>query len=110
MLLQAGFDPATTRRRIEEQLNKFLRPLPAEDDPGGEGWPFGRTVYKSEIYQLIESVKGVDCVEKVMLAADGVGITRDAEGSILIPPLSLVYPGEHRIEVISPEPECRRAS
>lgn len=107
VVLQAGFDPARTRELIEQRLDNFLRPLPAEDDPAGEGWPFGRAVYKSEIYQLIERVEGVDCVERVVLAAEGTGVRRNAQGNIFIPPQSLVYPGVHTIDIVTPTPECR---
>jgi predicted phage baseplate assembly protein len=103
--LRPGFEPATTLQRIEEALRTFLHPL--HGGPAGEGWPFGRTVYKSEIYQQIENVDGVDCAENMVLTATGRGITRSAEGHIVIPPHSLVYAGEHDIEVISPGFVCR---
>jgi uncharacterized phage protein gp47/JayE len=105
--LFAEFGQAETLARIEKSLNNFFRPLPAEDDPGSKGWPFGRTVFRSEVYQLIENVEGVDCVEKVTLSATGVGVARSAEGNILIPPQSLVYPGAHSIEIVAPDSECR---
>lgn len=107
--LHAEFGQTETLARIQKSLNDFLRPLPAEDNPEGSGWPFGRTVFRSEIYQLLESVEGVDCVEKVTLTATGVGVARSAEGNILIPPQSLVYPGAHSIEIVAPQSECRSA-
>lgn len=103
------FGQTETLARVQKSLDDFLRPLPLDDDPDGEGWPFGRTVFRSEIYQLIESVEGVDCVEKVTLAATGVGVARSAEGNILIPPQSLVYPVAHGIEIVAPQSECRGA-
>lgn len=103
------FGQNETLARVQKSLDDFLRPLPADDDTDAEGWPFGRTVYRSEIYQLIESVEGVDCVEKVTLAASGVGVARSAEGNILIPPQSLVYPAGHSIEIVTPQSECRGA-
>jgi hypothetical protein len=105
--LFAEFEQTETLARVQKSLDDFLRPLPADDDTEGEGWPFGRTVFRSEIYQLIESVEGVDCVEKVTLAATGVGVARSAEGNILIPPQSLVYPNGHSIEIVTPHSECR---
>jgi hypothetical protein len=56
-------------------------------------------VYKSEIYQQIEQVDGVDCVHSLRLSGTGAGIQPSAEGNIAIPPYSLVFAGEHRIEI-----------
>jgi Baseplate J-like protein len=104
--LRPGFDSASVTLGIINALDNFLRPLPAEKDAKSEGWPFGRTVYKSEIYQVIEGVEGVDCAQKVALVAQGPGVARSPEGNILITPQSLVYPGEHQIETESPHTQC----
>jgi phage-related baseplate assembly protein len=106
--LGAGFNAVEVRARAVAALNAFLRPLSADADKPGEGWPFGRTVFKSEVYEVIEGVEGVDCVERVTLTATGVGAGRDAQGNITILPQSLVYPGEHRVEVLFIEARCRR--
>jgi predicted phage baseplate assembly protein len=105
VLLRAGFEATSARQRIEAALNTFLHPL--QGGPEGTGWPFGRAVYKSEIYQQIEKVDGVDCVENVVLTATGAGITRSAEGNIIIPPQSLVCSGEYQIDLTSPSPARR---
>lgn len=72
VLLQAGFDPTPTRQRLEVALNTFLHPL--QGGPEGTGWPFGRTVYPSEVYQVIERVprrglRGTRAVEGYPLKA-----------------------------------------
>lgn len=103
--LQAGFQSTSVQPRIIEALNAFLHPL--DGGPEGTGWPFGRTVYKSEVYQHMENVEGVDCVTNLVLTASGVGISRDTEGNIAIPPQSLVYAGTHQLEIITPAQECR---
>jgi len=36
---------------------------PTLGGPDGAGWPFGRAVFKSDFYRVIESVDGVDHVE-----------------------------------------------
>jgi hypothetical protein len=104
--LRPGFDSTSMTQAIINALDNFLRPLPAEGRAQSEGWPFGRTVYKSEIYQVIEGVEGVDCAEKVALLAEGPGVARSPEGNILITPQSLVHPGEHQIETHSPHTQC----
>jgi hypothetical protein len=53
--------------RINEALNEFFNPL--RGGPKGTGWEFGRNVYGTEVYQLVEDVKGVDFVKSVVLRA-----------------------------------------
>jgi Baseplate J-like protein len=109
VLLKSGFDSDASHTAIIGALEGFLRPIPRIDDPVNEGWPFGRTVYKSEIYELIENVDAVDCVETVVLAAEGTSAGRDETGNISISPLSVVFSGNHQVDVITPQAECRRA-
>ena len=109
VLLKSGFDIEASRLAVVRALEKFLRPIPEAGDTENEGWPFGRTVYKSEIYRLIENVEGVDCVENVVLTAEGMGAGSDENGNITISPLSVVYSGDHQVDVITPQVECRRA-
>jgi hypothetical protein len=106
VVLRPGFQPGDSRDRIASALNAFLHPL--EGGPDGTGWPFGRTVYKSEIYQQIEQVDGVDCVHSLRLSGAGAGIQPSAEGNIAIPPYSLVFAGEHRIETSEPRSRVPR--
>jgi hypothetical protein len=43
-------------------LQQFFHPL--QGGPEGKGWPFGRNVYVSEIYELLDTQPGVDYVKK----------------------------------------------
>ncbi|MCX8131165.1 MAG: hypothetical protein N3I35_13830 [Clostridia bacterium] len=58
-------DKGMLRSNIHEAVRDFLNPLP--DNAGGKGWEFGRTVYRSELYRIIEDVKGVDHVKQLLL-------------------------------------------
>jgi hypothetical protein len=49
------------KRELEESLRRALHPTLG--GPDGTGWPFGRAVFKSDLYRVIESVEGVDHVE-----------------------------------------------
>ena len=80
---------------VIKKLNDFLHPIKGGRE--GVGWPFGRSVYRSEIYEVIDRVEGVDHIEYVSLAKNGTGSSDDID--ITIPPHSLVYSGTHRIEV-----------
>jgi phage-related baseplate assembly protein len=50
------------RPKVNEALYEFFHPLKGGSD--GKGWEFGRSIYVSEIYKLLDSVQGVDYVEK----------------------------------------------
>jgi uncharacterized phage protein gp47/JayE len=51
--------------RIENRLHTFLHPV--KGGPNSQGWQFGRNVYISEIYQLLEDTEGVDVVLSIVL-------------------------------------------
>lgn len=51
------------KKGAEGALNLFLHPL--HGGKQGKGWEFGRAVYLSEIYQLLDQVPGVDYVKKI---------------------------------------------
>lgn len=70
-------DPEAVRAQVAERLRQFLSPLALTDEaaageaglgPNWEGWPFGRTLFVSEIYMLIQRVPGVKHVLDVRLA------------------------------------------
>jgi hypothetical protein len=86
--------------RIEQVLRQLLSPLDRPDQ-GIRGWPFGKTVYKGDIYSAIAKIKGVAYVQDLWLDAEGNGARKNAGGDIELPPNGLVYSGEHRIELIS---------
>lgn len=48
-----------------EALNNFFDPL--RGGPDGRGWPFGRSIYVSEVYALIDNLPGVDYVSALKL-------------------------------------------
>jgi hypothetical protein len=53
---------------IRESIKAFLSPLTGGVD--GTGWEFGRAVFRSELYQLIEGIAGVDHVRQLLLNGD----------------------------------------
>jgi predicted phage baseplate assembly protein len=103
--LKQGADPVEVKKSIEAELRRFLHPL--EGGPEGEGWPFGRAVCKSEVTEAIEKIAEVDCVQKVRLIGEGMGVSQDHEGNVKIRQYSLVFSGEHKIEVSLPGSEWR---
>ena len=100
--IRGRYESDKVRHRLEEALKTFLHPLTG--GPEGEGWPFGRSVYKSELYELIDGVEGVDCVQKLNMMKEE--YSYDGE-EINIPDSGLVYSGKHSISIIVLEEECR---
>jgi len=90
-------------KNIVAALNQFLHPL--NGGVSGLGWEFGRSVYESEIIQVIESVGGVDCVMRVALSAQG-NFQFDGNNLKLTRPHGLACAGDHRLELIDPEQRC----
>ena len=50
---------------VVDALRSFLDPLLGGD--GGDGWPFGRNVFISEIFSLLDRLPGVDYVTSITL-------------------------------------------
>ncbi len=93
--------PGTVRaeERITRELDQFLQPLDRDDL--SRGWPFGRTVYRGDIYEVINRVQGVEYVKDLWISAEGNKLRRELSGDVELPPCGLVYPGDHEIEIIN---------
>jgi predicted phage baseplate assembly protein len=94
IFLKKKSDAALVKERVQKALQDFLHPI--NGGPDKQGWPFGRSVYASEIYQLIDKIEGVDHVIDVMLGADA--LEQKRKKIIAISPNALVYSGEHQLE------------
>ncbi len=87
---------AAVSKRVQKALEAFLDTLKGGND--GRGWPFGRSVYPSEIFRIIDKVEGVDYATDVSISAEGQ--YKKAGEVIRIPPVALVYSGKHEVEII----------
>ena len=108
--LVKGAGPALVIARAREQLDRFLRgdldlsDVPSQDrSPAATAcptrWPFGRAVMLSEIYAVLERVRGVDTVWAVELSGrqGGVTVPRDAANGIPLSPIALAVAGTHEL-------------
>ncbi|MFA9516350.1 putative baseplate assembly protein [Halopenitus sp. H-Gu1] len=97
--LTRGVGTAEERRRAEEDLTAFLHPLHGFE---GDGWPFDRPIYESEIYEILEARTGIDGVRDVRVVAGG--DTDIEENAALLP-----YPDDISVVVRSgPRDQCGR--
>ena len=85
----------TMELNISDALKKFLDPV--QGGPESNGWPLGRTVFKSEIYQVLGGIEGVRFVETLKLFAQD--SQSQNNGNISLPKIGLVFPGEFSIKV-----------
>lgn len=76
------------KARVNEALRRFFHPLSGGVE--GRGWPFGRAVYASEVYQRVEGLAGVDHVDSLTLYIKGKGGFMDSGRVIPIGPNALV--------------------
>ena len=59
------------KREAERRLYRFLRPVQGGPDPNlrfdkpAEGWPWGRILYASELFPVLQMIEGVEYVERV---------------------------------------------
>lgn len=61
-------DRKAVERNVKEAIIEFLSPLTGGVD--GKGWEFGRSVFRSELYQRIEDTPGVDHVQRLLMNGD----------------------------------------
>lgn len=57
------------RLQISEAIRQFLSPLPVSNSANNQGWSFGRDVYVSEFYELLEKLEGVDYLPDIFLSS-----------------------------------------
>jgi hypothetical protein len=62
---------AEIQQRVLQAVEAFLNPLDGGGD--GQGWPFGRNVFVSELYDLLDRLAGVDFVVSVDVTAVDAG-------------------------------------
>lgn len=80
-------------RQIRTNLNAFFHPLTGGAEE--KGWDFGRDVSASDIYALLEGIKGVDHVENVKFTYNG----KTGEDIVEIEQNFLVANGKHSINL-----------
>lgn len=93
--IRSGGNPASVTALIKSALRNFLDPLVG--GPAGLGWPFGRSVYRSEILQLIQDIPGVDYVGSLSMQSNTGG---PQCGDLPLCPAALTTSGMHVIEVL----------
>jgi predicted phage baseplate assembly protein len=97
--LKTKSESAAVTAAVERALNAYINPVTG--GPEGDGWPFGRELYISEIYSRIQAVSGVDYVREVKLLYRDDYNGQPQDGGESIAPLAdgLLVSAEHKITV-----------
>jgi hypothetical protein len=85
LYLEDGANPGEVQKNAIKEAELFFNPLNSGSYWDGKGWPFGRNVYVSELYQLLDQIDGVDYVQGVTLEAIGaatIELTQKSEAGI----------------------------
>jgi predicted phage baseplate assembly protein len=80
------------QKQVEIELKRFFHPL--HGGPDKKGWPFGRNVFVSEIYELLDRLPGVDYVIRTagstpstsldeLITADGTRLMSNSQGVLM---------------------------
>jgi len=92
-----GTVPAERQRACVDAVHEFLDPLRGFE---GDGWLFGRPVYISEIYELLEATEGVETVVDVSVTTEGVDFS---ESDTALPTLEAVA-----VRILDEPDDCGR--
>ncbi|MEJ2749454.1 MAG: putative baseplate assembly protein, partial [Anaerolineae bacterium] len=87
-----GVDTAVLPQKVSDALAQYFHPLTG--GTAGTGWPFGRDVYLTELYQVIDNVPGVDHVLSLGIM-DGAG--QLSCSNVCIDSFGLIFSGPHDI-------------
>jgi predicted phage baseplate assembly protein len=88
-------DPDAIQREVVAHLYRFLNPLAGGTERNG--WPFGRDLYISEVYAILQGIADVEYIEQVNLLLEG---SKEAQVRIAVPPNALIASAEHLLVVV----------
>jgi hypothetical protein len=110
--LAKGAGAESVVERARHALDRFFDgedPASAADQRGSARppspcptrWPFGRAVYPSEVYAVLDRVAGVDAVASLRLAGGNNGRAPggDAPGAVLVPRIGVAIAGAYDLAV-----------
>jgi hypothetical protein len=84
---------ATAESKARKELERLLHPLRGGAD--GQGWEFGRGIWKSDVFSALERIDEIDRVENVRFHFSG---DTDTE-RVVIGPNELLASGQHRLAI-----------
>ena len=71
LYLKDGANTGQVLETAAQQIKDFFNPVDSQIYWQGNGFPFGRNIYQSDLYQLLDRISGIDFVEDIQLARSG---------------------------------------
>ena len=98
--VKPGIDFDKVTAGVKQKLYQYINPV--WGGPKGQGWPFGRGLFSSEVYSVIQSVPDVDYVEsaRIFTVDWTTGQKQPVTDKINIPPNGLLCSSEHSVSVM----------
>lgn len=95
--VRAGSDPARIAAQVEKKLYRYINPL--SGGPNGDGWPFGRGLFLSEVYAIIQGTPNIEYIDEVSLFPidPKTGERREATTRVSVTADSLLCSHKHEI-------------
>jgi len=95
--------PGTDTRRLEREvisaLERFVNPLRGGQD--GRGWPFGRELYLSDLYNCVQAVSGLQYVQEIQMSwVDENDVPHPAERRIELLAHEVLASDLHQVKVV----------
>ena len=97
---RTGYSEVDLTEAIREEMIAYLDPLAGFD---GDGWPFGRPLYVTDVAGVADSLAGVQTVSSVQLAAN-YEEEIDSHGNVVIADTALLAPSVDDITVVVTSP------
>ena len=97
-------DPALIEavgQQAREALRRYLNPYIG--GPQGEGWPFGRSLNRSELYGVLQRIEHVEYVESLSMTVSDSNVAGGQAGAsqqtVQIPRHAVICSGQHQVKV-----------
>lgn len=93
------FNTDLIAENIKSRLYGFINPVCG--GPKGQGWPFGRSLFASDLLSLVQNTPDVEYIEEVkFFTVDWVsGQRQEIFDKLKVPVNSLICSAEHKVEV-----------
>ena len=102
LILKDGAKEEELKEKARKEIKDFFDPLNSGKYWEGKGWPFGRSIYLSEIYKLLDDLSGVDYVENVIIKDENNQpfVSEDNQ------PLSEIYLADNQLVKLIIQEQC----